>query len=459
MVAKIKTNPEPGAAGRQAVADPTVLVLGMGATGVSCARFFAGRGIIAEFADSRPRPPGLQTIRELMPDARLHTGSRLDELGPSIRRVVVSPGVAMDSEVLAKARARGIEIVSDIDLFVTECRAPIIAVTGSNGKSTVTSMVASMLSSAGWAAAAGANLGVPALDLLGADKDIYVLELSSFQLERSRVVPCEVAVLLNLAPDHLDRHGYMSVYRAAKGRIYNGCRRAIVNRDSPELISLVPPDVPVTGFTLGEPTPGEFGIRENEGVWYLACGEALLLPVAEMPVAGRHNLANALAALALGSALDGDLFGLAAGLKHYRGMPHRMQAVSGAGGATWIDDSKATNVAAAVMSIRSVPDPLILIAGGDGKGAEFGELATALRGRDCTSILIGRDRERIAQALHGACEVRLAADMRDAVRCALELCEPGYTVLLAPACASQDMFESFAHRGAAFAAAVEAATE
>ncbi|MCG8376813.1 MAG: UDP-N-acetylmuramoyl-L-alanine--D-glutamate ligase, partial [Chlorobiales bacterium] len=378
MAATIKPGAETEVNSRETAAEPTLLVLGMGETGVSCARHFAARGITAEVADSRATPPGMKSILDIMPDARLQMGSQLTELGSSIRRIVVSPGVDLDVEVIRKGKARGVEIVSDIDLFFEECRVPVIAITGSNGKSTVTSMVASMLSAAGWSAAAGANLGIPALDLLGSDVDVYVLELSSFQLERSRPVSAEVAVLLNITPDHLDRHGYMAEYRAAKERIYLGCRKAVVNRDFPDLASAVPTNLPVTGFTLGDPLPGEFGIRHTEAGAYLACGEALLMPREELPVAGKHNVANALAALALGASVGADLYGLAAGLKNFRGMPHRMQTVSHARGATWIDDSKATNVAAASMSIGSVPDPLILIAGGEGKGADFDELAKAL---------------------------------------------------------------------------------
>ncbi len=456
MAVTAKEGADTGVSSQMAAADPAVLVLGMGATGVSCARFFAARGVLADFADTRPSPPGMKPIIELMPDARLHTGGEINELASSIRRVIVSPGVDMDAAVIQKARTRGVDVISDIDLFVEECRAPIIAITGSNGKSTVTSMVASMLSAAGWSVAAGANLGVPALDLLSPDRDVYVLELSSFQLERSHPVPADVAVILNISPDHLDHHGYMAEYAAAKERIYQACRKAVVNRDAPELASLVSADLSVTGFTLGNPMPGEFGIRKTADGDFLACGEALLLPVVDLPVAGRHNLANALAALAIGASLGADLYGMVSGLKYFHGMPHRMQTISHARQATWIDDSKATNVGAAVMSIQSVADPLILIAGGDGKGADFEALAEVLHDRQCIAVLLGRDAGQLTDVLKDVCETHTVSNMREAVRLSVKLLQPGHTVLLAPACASQDMFENFAHRGQTFAAAVEA---
>ena len=436
-------------------AEPTVLVMGMGVTGASCARFFAARGIAAEFVDTRQLPPGIDAIMDAMPDARLHTGDLPAVLRPTIRKLVISPGIDMHSSLIAAARQRNIDIVSDIDLFAAECAGQIVAITGSNGKSTVTSMLGGILSDVGWSVATGGNLGTPALDLLDPDTDIFVLELSSFQLERSGLIPAAASVLLNLSPDHLDQHTDMEAYAAAKARIYGACRSAVVNRDVPEFASFVPSGTTMTLFGLDQPAAGEFGIRVTSRGECLAFGDTLLMSVDEFPLLGRHNLSNALAALALGSVLGASPHGLAQALKRYRGLPHRMQMVAAVNGVTWINDSKATNVGAAMASIQSIADPFVLIAGGDAKGAGFEALANALSGRQCSAILLGRDALSISRALRRECKVTIVETMRDAVASALAIANPGYTVLLAPACSSHDMFENFAERGEAFAVAVQ----
>ena len=434
-----------------------VLVLGMGATGASCARFLAARGVSAQFADTRAVPPRRAEILDAMPGASLQSGGPDLALADSIETVVVSPGVPLDLPVLEQARRQGLRIVSDIDLFREHCRVPLIAVTGSNGKSTVTSMLGAALRTAGWDVRIGGNLGQPALDLLDPAAEAYVLELSSFQLERSGRLDAQAAVILNLSPDHLDAHADLASYGDAKLRIYDGCEHAVVNRDQPVAPAL---SGAVTGFTLHEPAPGDFGLRVHDGKAYLAVGEALLLPVDELGVSGRHNVANALAALALGAAIGVDLQGMVAGLRRFTGLPHRMQQVCSEQGVTWIDDSKATNVAAAIASIQSVDGPLVLIAGGDAKGADFVALADALRARgDSVAVLLGCDRERLANALDGVCAVQLADDMATAVAIARSLAKPGTTVLLAPACASLDMYTDYAARGDAFVAAVTGGRE
>lgn len=435
--------------------EPPILIMGMGVTGASCARFFAAQGVGAEFVDTRSEPPQTNAILDAMPDARLHFGGQFNTLRSTVRKIVVSPGVDLNSPLIIEGRRRDIEIISDIDLFVTECDLPIIAVTGSNGKSTVTSMLGDMLSTAGWAPAVGGNLGTPALDLLSADKDIYVLELSSFQLERSGLIPATAAVILNISPDHLDLHGDMQTYTDAKARIYSACRHAVVNRDLETLKGLVPASMPVTTYGLGQPAAGELGIQTTSRGECIAFGDTLLLSADELPVLGRHNLSNALAALALGSALGANLHSMAQALKGYEGLPHRMQLVSEIDGVVWIDDSKATNVDAAVMSVAGIEGPLVLIAGGDAKGATFEALAGALVDRECTAVLLGKDCAAIADALDGICEVRIVADMREAVATATGITAPGHTVLLAPACSSLDMFDSFEQRGDTFAAAVQ----
>ncbi|MCC7258612.1 MAG: UDP-N-acetylmuramoyl-L-alanine--D-glutamate ligase [Gammaproteobacteria bacterium] len=439
----------------QAAPVRTVLVLGMGATGASVARHLAARGQLAWFADTREAPPGLAAIHAAMAAAGLMPGALPSAVPAGVTQVVVSPGADLDLPVLADARRLGLPVLSDIDLFAQACRAPVLGITGSNGKSTVTSMVGAMLQAAGWQAGVGGNLGTPALDLLDAAARAYVLELSSFQLERSAPLSLQAAVVLNVAPDHLDRHGTMAVYTAAKARIYAACAVAIVNRDEAGLADLVPRGTPVIGYGLGAAPEGDYGLRVGPAGESLARGTEILLPVRELGPTGRHNVSNALAALALAQAAGVERAACLQALRQFRGLPHRCQVVASRDGITWIDDSKATNVAAAVTSIRGVAGPLVLIAGGDGKGQAFDQLAAALRGRDATAILIGRDRDAIARALAGTCTVVLAANLPEAVGQARAAAAPGGSVLLAPACSSLDMFHSYAHRGQVFADAVQ----
>ncbi len=436
--------------------EPTALVMGMGLTGASCARYFAARGIAAEFVDTRAAPPGLDAILDVMPDARVHVGGPMPALGAAIKRVVVSPGVDIGAALLAEARGRGLDIVSDIDLFVAECAVPICAITGSNGKSTVTAMLGEILTAAGMRALVGGNIGTPALDLLDAadGAEVCVLELSSFQLERSRPVPAAAAVILNLSPDHLDQHGDMSAYIVAKARIYEACRHGVVNRDAPALAGLVPGSTPVTTYGMDRPAAGQFGVRRTAHGECIVRGDELLLSIDDLALIGRHNVSNAMAALALGAAVGANVNIMAQALKQFGGLPHRMQVVSTAHGITWIDDSKATNVDAALTSLAAIDDPLVLIAGGDAKGGTFSALATALAGRDASVILLGRDAALIARELDGVCALRMVTDMREAVGAARDLAAPGHTVLLAPACSSLDMYRSYAERGDVFAAAV-----
>ncbi len=436
-------------------AEPTILVMGMGLTGASCARYFAARGIVAEFIDTRAAPPGMDAILDVMPDARIHVGEPLPALRSTIEQIVVSPGFDKGASLLGDARGRNIEIVSDIDLFAAECTAPIVAITGSNGKSTVTAMVGEALTAAGLLTAVGGNIGTPALDLLDCNVDAVALELSSFQLERSRAIPVAAAVVLNLSPDHLDQHGDMTTYRAAKARIYADCGHAVVNRDDPDLAKLVKRGTPVTTFGLDRPTAGQLGIRRTARGECIACGDDILIAVDELPLIGRHNLSNAMAALALGAALGANLNGMVQALKRFRGLAHRMQVISTADGVRWIDDSKATNVDAALASLAAIEDPFVLIAGGDAKGASFAALAAALEGRSGAVILFGLDARRMASELAGPCQVQVVADMREAIGAALHIVTPGHTVLLAPACSSLDMYRNYAERGTAFASAVQ----
>ncbi len=431
-----------------------LLVVGMGVTGVSVAAWCARNGINAVFVDSREQPPGLNDIRSLMPDAEIRCGDLPHAIPAGVSEIIVSPGLPLDLPVLDFARDTGVPVRSDIDLFFSECMQPVIGITGSNGKSTVTSLVWQMLRACGIKAAAGGNLGDAALNLLTTDAEVFVLELSSFQLERSGALPLHAAVVLNLSDDHLDHHGDMPAYGYAKARIYQKCKVAVINRDEPEAAAGAESCEQQVGFTLGTPSPRDWGVVcKDDGQW-IARGSFAVMPVASLQIAGRHNLANALAAFALADTLELPLDGLVAGAQVFSGLPHRMQRVASEDGIIWIDDSKATNEAAALASIDSIEGRLVLIAGGDAKGAELKELARRLEDRDVLVILLGKDRDLFIKRLTGVCDTLSASSMDDAVALAAKHAHPGDSVLLAPACSSLDMFANYAERGDCFAAAV-----
>lgn len=439
------------AASRQAAAKD--LVFGLGSTGLSVARYLRRSDGAALFADTREDPPGVTELNAVWPDAEIMQGKLM--LPKKITRVIVSPGIPDNHELLEKARARKLEVVSDIELFAREARAPFVAVTGSNGKSTVTTLIYHMCVADGRAVLAGGNLGRPALDLLDGDKpDVYVLELSSFQLQRTATLPAEVAVLLNVSPDHLDWHADEAEYRASKYRVYREANAAVVNRSDKRATEFVQNIERVITFGLDEPADGQYGIRRDGDVEYLARGEVLLIAVHELGTVGRHNQANALAALAAGELLGLAMPAMLQVIAEFRGLAHRMQLVGRKAAVNYINDSKATNVAAAVASIGSIDGMIVLVAGGDGKGAEFGELAQALEGKLRAAVLIGKDAEAIGVALDTVMPVYFARDMEDAVLQAAAFAESDDTVLLAPACASLDQYRNFEARGDAFAAAV-----
>jgi UDP-N-acetylmuramoylalanine--D-glutamate ligase len=310
------------------------------------------------------------------------------------------------------------------------------------------------LNAAGARTVAGGNLGTPALDLLNIDADFFVLELSSFQLERSAELPLHAAVVLNLSVDHLDHHGDLENYAAAKARIYRRCGTAIVNRDEPVLADMIEPGTAQVGFGLGIPSPTDWGvITRDDGQW-IARGSFAVMPTDALQMSGRHNLQNVLAAFALADTLDMPLDGLVAGAQIFAGLPHRMQVVATDDGICWVNDSKATNEAASLASIASVEGRLILIAGGDAKGGELHELAAALSGRDVQVIAIGKDRDLLVERLADVCDTHIAETLQEAVSLAARIATKGDTVLLAPACSSLDMFRSYSERGDCFTQAV-----
>jgi len=438
------------------------LVVGLGRTGLSCARFLAARGVEIAVTDSRAAPPGLEALREALPDAAVFLGDFDAAAFAQADTIVLSPGVSRREPLVRAAEARGAEIIGDIELFARYADAPVVAITGSNGKSTVTTLVGEMARAAGRDARVGGNLGIPALDLLvqGEAPDLYVLELSSFQLETTYSLNARAAAVLNVSEDHLDRYDGMDDYLAAKARIFHGEGTAVINADDPRVAALAAP-LPagrVVRFTLGEPAAGEFGVRTRQGAPWLYRGEEALVAVAELGLRGWHNVANALAALALGEAAGLDRGPMLTALREFTGLPHRSQFVAERAGVAWFNDSKGTNVGATLAALRGLPgERIVLIAGGRGKGQDFSALRSVVAERGRAVVLIGEDAALIEAALAGTVAVERAEDMAAAVAAAARLAQAGDSVLLSPACASFDMFSGYEQRGEVFMARVREA--
>ena len=443
----LEHNLAPLEAGRRA------LVLGLGRTGVSCARYLRRKGLEVRVADTRSEPPGAATLRQQVPDAELRTGAFRDDLLDGVAQVVISPGLSLREPVAVEARLRGLPVAGDIELFAREAQAPVAAVTGTTGKSTVTALLAHLANAAGRRAIAGGNLGEPALDLLAHPAPaLYVLELSSFQLETTYTLHTAVATVLNVTPDHLDRYESMDDYAAAKARIFDHCDVAVVNADDARVRAMPRTGQSVITFSVVDPAADYFLAREPEPV--LACRGEALLPMSAIRLQGEHNAANALAALAMCEALGLPRAPVLGGLATFGGLEHRAQWVADVGGVRFVNDSKGTNVGATIAAVSGMAGPLVLIAGGDGKHQAFDALRPVCRGKVRHAVLIGRDAPQLEAALHGVCSTERAADMRAAVGAARAAARPGDTVLLSPACASLDMFRDYAHRGDEFAAAV-----
>ena len=436
------------------------VVVGLGVTGLSCARHLYARGLSFSVVDTRSNPPGLEQLQSEMPEIAVYIGDCPQGLIENATELVVSPGVAMDDPLVARAREAGVDVVGDVDLFVRQARAPIVGITGSNAKSTVTELLGKMARDSGLDVGVGGNLGTPALDLLARERQLYVLELSSFQLERAGSLGLAVATVLNVSPDHLDRHGSMPAYHQAKHRIFRDCRKAVVNLDDPLTVPLVAPDVEVISWRMGEPELGGFGLRQIEGQEHLCHGFDPVLPVSELGLAGRHNVANALAALAIGYCAGLPLPSMAQSLREFHGLPHRCQQVAQSGGVRFVNDSKGTNVGATVAALEGLGGErdIILIAGGQGKGADFSPLRDAVTRHCKLLVLIGEDAVQMERVLADVVPVLIQASMEAAVQAAFYQAVAGDCVLLSPACASFDMFSGYVQRGEAFTAAVQRLT-
>ncbi len=448
----------------------TSVIVGLGKTGASCVRYLARRGIPAAVTDSRRDPPGLAELGGLAETLDLRLGGFDLSLLDGASQLLMSPGVSLDEPIAAQARARGIEVLGDIELFAralraavpAPVRAPVIGITGTNGKSTVTSLVVGMAAAAGRRVLAGGNLGRPALDLLAEPvPDLYVLELSSFQLETTRSLDLVAAVVLNVTSDHMDRYASIEAYARAKQRIFEHAATMVLNVDDPQVLAMRdagrhgarPPRV--LTFSI-EREDADFTLLRRGSESFLARRGEPILPMSGMKIAGSHNAANALAALALAEAAGLPLAASLSALEKFPGLAHRSQWVADIAGVRYVDDSKGTNVGATLAAIRGMSGPLVLIAGGEGKGQDFAPLAAAFRDKVRHAVLIGKDAPAIEAVLAGVCPTERAPTMRAAVAAAAAAARPGDTVLLSPACASLDMFRDYNHRGDEFAAAVRA---
>jgi UDP-N-acetylmuramoylalanine--D-glutamate ligase len=432
-------------------ANARLLIVGLGVTGYSAAQFLQNTPIKFAVIDSRRNPPLIDTLREQMPDVPVFSGG-FDQAALEVAtHLLVSPGVSLNEKAIHKAMLAGVTVMSDIDLFACTTDKPIIAITGSNGKSTVTTMLGDMGNAAGIKTAIGGNLGTPALDLLQQDADLYVLELSSFQLERTTALNAKAATVLNVSPDHLDRHEGLAGYAKEKQRIFLGDGAIILNADDPLVMAMQGEGRNCLTFSTQKRTDFYLQRGANDTLMH---GEQVLMTADELLLEGTHNIANALAALALGHAVGMDMNAMCRALKKFKGLAHRMQKVAEVRGVRWVNDSKATNIGACIAALRGYDRKVILIAGGDGKGADMRELVPAVKAKTKGVILVGKDAELINQALDGCVPVYFAANMREAVRIAADHAEAGDSVLLSPACASLDQYKSYADRGNKFAEAV-----
>jgi UDP-N-acetylmuramoylalanine--D-glutamate ligase len=450
-----------------------VVVLGLGDTGLSMARWLARRGAVVRVADSRAAPPHAARLARELPQVPLATGKFSDAALAGADLIAISPGIDRREAPIAGAVKRGVPVVGDVELFAQALKAfiphpsslippRILAITGSNGKSTVTVMTGEICRAAGRETVVAGNIGLPVLDALAAVEDggrapdVFVLELSSFQLESTHSLEPDAATVLNVTEDHLDRYAGMKEYAAAKARIFAGNGVQVLNRDDRWSMGMTRAGRARYTFGVGEPrAETEWGVRVAGDGDALARGPRLLMAASELPLAGLHNAANALAAHALAHAIGAADETLARALRTFKGLPHRMQQVAEHAGVVFLDDSKGTNVGATVAALTGLGRQVVLIAGGDGKGQDFSPLAPVVKKRARAVVLIGRDAGRIERALAASgVPLRHAGDMDEAVAAAYGEARPGDAVLLSPACASYDMFRNYVHRAEAFVAAV-----
>jgi UDP-N-acetylmuramoylalanine--D-glutamate ligase len=440
-----------------------VLVLGLGETGLSVMRWLIKQGANVTMADSRYNPPGIDALLQAHPAIKVHTGPFEAKILMQADLIVSSPGVSLKEPAIQQAIASGIQVIGDIELFALfrSLSSKVIAITGSNGKTTVTTLVGEICKQAGLNTIVAGNIGLPVLDTLEMPApDVYVLELSSFQLETTYNLKVDVATVLNISEDHMDRYDSLEDYAKAKARIYNHATLAVVNRDDPVSLSLTKTEH--VSFGLGEPTNmQDFGLIESNGAW-ISSGKRKWLPITDLKIKGMHNVSNALAAAALCNSIGIEKSSIISTLRDFKGLPHRVEWVTNIGDIDFYDDSKGTNVGATCAAIVGMTkegksQKVVLIAGGDGKGQDFAPLADAVRSNARAVVLFGRDAALIEAVLIDTdLPIYDAIDLREAVAIAHKVASPGDAVLLSPACASFDMFKNYVHRAEVFVDAVKA---
>ncbi len=436
------------------------VVVGLGKTGTSVARFLHRRSVPFIAADSRVFPPGRDEFKRLYPQVEVCIGDFDERLFLGAAEVVLSPGVPLKTPAVQRALAAGISVVGDVELFARTLGGgkSVVAVTGSNGKSTVTTLLAEMATRAGIKTVAGGNLGPPALDLIADDGDaeLYVLELSSFQLETTYSLKPAASVVLNVSEDHLDRYDSFNEYVKAKQRIHRGSRSVVLNREDRHRLE-IPSSSRVVSFGLDVGGAGQFGVVQTAAGPAVAFdGEAWIARTELGYLPGDSGMLNAQAALALGHVVGLPRAAMIETLKRFKGLPHRRRTIAEFDGVVWIDDSKATNVAAAAAALADLDRPCVWIAGGDAKGQDFSPLRKAVGDRVHVAILIGRAAAQLAAAIKGTgCTVVFVGNLESAVVEARAVAHKGDCVLLSPACSSLDAFSSYVERGERFARAIE----
>jgi len=430
-----------------------VLVVGLGKTGLSVAYYLRRLGIQFAIVDSRKKPPYNDDLLENMPDAAVFTGGFDQTVFDVATHIIVSPGVSMDEPLIKQAIAQGVRPLSDIDLFACSVTEPVVAITGSNGKSTVTTMLGSMAKVAGKRVAVGGNLGTPALDLLAEQAEIYILELSSFQLERTSQLNAVAATVLNISADHMDRYASMEAYAEQKQKVFAGNGVMLLNTDCPYVAAMQDKERELLTFGFQEGT--DYTVAETAEGEYLTFRGREILAVSELLVVGIHNQENALAALALGRVIGLPESAMCDALRHYKGLKHRVELVANIKGVSWVNDSKATNVGACVAALQGFKNAsVILIAGGDAKGADMSDLVPVLKEKVKMLLLIGKDGVLIKQAINDCISVLEVSTLKKAVKKAATIAQSGDTVLLSPACASLDQFADYKERGGVYSAEV-----
>ncbi len=426
-----------------------ILVVGLGKTGLSVAHYLRQLGFQFAMVDSRDNPPFNDVLLEEMPDVPVFTGGFDAHVFSLATHLIVSPGVSMNEPLIQQALKQGVQSLSDIDLFACSVNVPVAAITGSNGKSTVTTMLGTMAKLAGQRVAVGGNLGTPALDLLADDMEMYVLELSSFQLERTSALNATVATILNISADHLDRYKDMSEYIEQKQKVYSGNGVMLINLDDSCTASLAQ-TVDREKITFSVQGTADYCLLETPEGDYLSIYGRKLLDVKELFVSGSHNQANALAALALGCVLGLSEEIMCKALRQYKGLKHRMQFVADINGVSWVNDSKATNVGACIAALNGFKGNVVLIAGGDAKGADMSALLPILQSKVKLVILIGKDATLIKEVCGDLVPAISVGTLKKAVQKAKKQTKSGDTVLLSPACASLDQFANYQERGNTF---------